>query len=128
MTPADRMNAALERHSDLMNITKQLFDLRRADLRHARTQSESDLLTLLETAHKLFRMLEKALCIDLDEACEDLRSEAIRECGFDLNDGNYIEVSDTEAATNRADDYGDYLYEQHRDCLLDEQIDRELGA
>lgn len=54
-------------------------------------------------------------------------------------DGNYDDLFadachslgvDAEGEELPADpaDYGDYLYEQHRDRLLDAQIDRELAA
>lgn len=124
-TPADRVNATLARHAHLPAIIDHLQAYQAADIRYAQTQSEDALLDVLEATYKALGALEKVLGLDFDDYREDLRSEAIRECGFDLRTDEYTDADDAPGFD--ADDYADYRYEQMRDRKLDEQIDREMG-
>ena len=90
LTPAQRIDAALSQLAPLDRMADLIAELRDAEIRHARTQSDDDYLNVLQLKDEYMEITADALGFNLDDERMWLADEAREACDYDLVKGDYI--------------------------------------
>ena len=89
-TPSQRVDAVLAQNAALDLVPDMLADLRDADIRHARTQSAGDYLTVLKLQDELLGIIGDVFGMNMDEQRAWLATQALSECGYSLKEECYV--------------------------------------
>jgi hypothetical protein len=111
-----RINNALHRNIILQKLRAELIVYESENIRHAKTNSESDYLDLLKSEYRLVKLVEDALYWDNQRQKELIEGEAWSECNYDLKEKCFLDDNGEPYSPGcTPPGYADYRYEMKRD-------------